>query len=134
MAALRVLVVEDDTNVGALLAETLEAIGHEVCAIATTEADAVSAALRLRPDLMIVDVWLGDGNGVSAVAAIERSISIPHFFITDDYRRVQTFEPGAVVIRKPVSQADLAGAITLALDIAAMATERISAGRRVRNG
>ena len=58
MKALRALVVEDDAIIGGLLAETLEGLGHTVCAVERNAADAVAAALRWRPDLMIVDVGL----------------------------------------------------------------------------
>jgi DNA-binding response OmpR family regulator len=65
MKALRVLIVEDDALIGILLAEMLAEMGHVVCAIETTDADAVTAAVRCRPDLIIADVQLGDGSGVS---------------------------------------------------------------------
>ena len=61
MTALRVLVVEDDAEIGDLLTEMLEEMGHSVCAVAATEADAVKAAAREKPDLMMVDVALGKG-------------------------------------------------------------------------
>jgi len=43
MKALRTLVVEDDAIIGALLAETLEGLGHTVCAVERNVANAVSA-------------------------------------------------------------------------------------------
>ena len=49
MTALRVLVVEDDALIGALLAEMLAGMGHDVCGIEATEAAAVSAEARCRP-------------------------------------------------------------------------------------
>jgi DNA-binding NarL/FixJ family response regulator len=55
MAALSVLVVEDDALIGMLLAEMLEDMGHNVCAIANAEEDAVADATRYKPGLMIVD-------------------------------------------------------------------------------
>jgi CheY-like chemotaxis protein len=55
MKALRVLVVEDDVLIGMLFADALAAMGYDVCAIEATEADAVAAAARYKPDLMIVD-------------------------------------------------------------------------------
>ena len=67
MKMLRVLVVEDDTITGILLGELLTSMGYDVCAIESTEANAVTAAARCRPDVMIVDVHLGDGSGVSAM-------------------------------------------------------------------
>jgi len=114
MKALNVLVIEDDSLIGMLLGETLEEMGHDVCAIESTEADAVNAAARCSPDLMIVDVWLGDGNGVSAVEEIFRKGAIPHVFVTGDIARVQLFKPGAIVIQKPYRESDLAAAIVRA--------------------
>ncbi len=59
MNALRILVVEDNAVIGMLLSLTLKAMGHEVCAVETSEEGAVAAALRCRPDLMVVDAALG---------------------------------------------------------------------------
>src|ERR1700733_10116968 len=58
MNALRTLIVEDDAMIAGLLAETLEGLGHGVCAVETNVARAVAAASRWHPDLMIVDVGL----------------------------------------------------------------------------
>ncbi len=116
MAALRVLVVEDDAIIGALLAEMLEGMGHDVCAVEATEADAVTAAARWRPDLMIVDVRLGDGSGVSAVDEIHRTGPVPHVFVSADISRLQALRPGAAIIQKPYREADLARVIRRALD------------------
>jgi DNA-binding response OmpR family regulator len=65
MKALRTLIVEDDATIGGLLAETLEGFGHRVCAVETNVANAVAAASRCRPDLMIVDVGLGEASGIA---------------------------------------------------------------------
>jgi two-component system, response regulator PdtaR len=43
MKTIRILVVEDDPMLGDLLAEMLQTMGHEVCGVETTEADAVTA-------------------------------------------------------------------------------------------
>src|ERR1700722_4237230 len=71
--ALRVLVVEDDAMIGVLLGEMLEGMGYGVCGIEATEGDAVTAAARYKPDLMIVDVHLGEGSGVSAIDTIHQA-------------------------------------------------------------
>ena len=77
MKALRILVVEDDAMIGGLLAETLEDLGHVVCAVETNAANAVAAAARHHPDLMIVDVGLGEASGIAAVKEILRSGFVP---------------------------------------------------------
>ena len=115
MKALRVLVIEDDAIIGMLLSELLTGMGHGICAIAATEGEAVIAATRHRPDLMIVDAGLGRGSGVSAVEEILRAGPIAHLYLTGDPTRVQSRKAGAVVVRKPFRQAELARAIDLAL-------------------
>ena len=118
MAALRVLLVEDEPVIAMLLAEVLDGMGYEVCAIEATEADAVAAAVRCRPDLMIVDARLGAGSGVSAVEEILRAGPIPHVFVSGDSSSVQALRPDAVVMQKPFREADLARAIQRALGAA----------------
>src|SRR5580704_276783 len=120
MKVLRVLVAEDDTITGMLLAELLKSMGDDVCAIESTEADAVTAAARWKPDLMIVDVRLGEGSGVAAVDEIHRASPIPHVFVSADISRVQALRPGAAIIQKPYREADLARVIRLALDAPAV--------------
>jgi DNA-binding response OmpR family regulator len=110
--------VEDDAIIGMLLADMLAEMGHSVCAIEATEADAVAAAHRYRPDLMIVDAWLGNGSGVSAVEEIHRTESISHIFISGDASGVAGLRPDAVVVQKPFGEWDLAQAIQRALTAA----------------
>ncbi len=115
MKGLRVLLAEDDALIGMLLAEILAEMGHEVCAIEATEADAVTAAVRLRPDLIILDVRLANGNGISAIEAILHTGFVPHLFISGDRSYVLARRPGAVVIQKPFREPDLGKAIQSAL-------------------
>jgi two-component system, response regulator PdtaR len=115
MTALRVLVVEDDALIGMLLAEMLEEMGHDVCAVAFTQADAVTAAARCKPDLMIVDARLGDGSGVSAVEDILRTGPVPHVFVTGDIAKVKATRPGSVTLQKPFLESELGQAIQRAL-------------------
>lgn len=119
MMALRIVVVEDDAVIGMLLAETLAALGHEVCAVEATEAGAVAAAARHRPDLMIVDMHLASGSGPSAMAAIACAGPVPHVLITG--HGLHRALPGAVVLSKPFREADLVQAIGRVLGTGAVA-------------
>jgi len=116
VAGLRVLVVEDDTMIGMLLGWMLEEMGHKVCSIEATEADAVTAAAQYQPDLLIVDAWLGDGSGVIAVDEILRHGFIPHLFISGNIARVKALRPDAAMLEKPFGEAALARAINHALE------------------
>ena len=116
MKPLRILLVEDDKLIGALLAEMLDDMGHSVCGVETTEAAAVSAALLQRPDLMIVDARLATGSGIAAIAEIFRTVSIPHIFVTGD--RMAAGPTFALVLQKPFTQRTLAHAIQNTVDLA----------------
>jgi CheY-like chemotaxis protein len=115
MKALRVLVIEDDALIAMLLSELLAGMGHDVCATAASEAEAMIAAARYDPDLMIVDARLGRGSGVSAVEEILRAGPLAHVFISGDAEAVRVRKPNAVVVRKPFGEAELAKAIDTAL-------------------
>lgn len=116
----RVLVVEDDAMIGVLLGEMLEGMGYDVCGIEATETDAVTAAARYRPDLMIVDVQLGDGSGVSAIDTIQRAMPVPHVFVSGDIARLRALKPGSIAIQKPYRESELALVIQRALHPAAI--------------
>jgi CheY-like chemotaxis protein len=113
--ALRILVVEDDAMIGELLAETLEDLGHTVCAVETRAASAVAAAVRCHPDLMIVDVGLGEASGIAAVKEILQAGFVPHVFVTGDALRHLPLGPSAVLIQKPFREPDIVRAIERAL-------------------
>jgi CheY-like chemotaxis protein len=115
MKALRILVVEDDAMIGELLAETLEDLGHFVCAVETNAANAVDAAACHCPDLMIVDVGLGEASGVAAVNEILRGGFVPHVFVTGDALRDVSLGSHAVLIQKPFRESDIVQAIERAL-------------------
>ncbi len=124
-APLRVLVVEDDVIIGLGLAQMLGDLGFEVCAIETTEAGAVAAASRCKPDLMIVDAHLDPGNsGVAAVESILQGGPTPYLFISGG--RVPESRPGAIVLQKPFFESNLTEAIQRALETAAPAVERMA--------
>ena len=105
MRPLRVLVVEDDPMIGPLLAEVLEDLGHVVVAVVVDADAAVAAAGDCRPDLMIVDIKLGERSGVAAVREILRDGFVPHVFVTGDLLRNLELGPDAVLIQKPYRRA-----------------------------
>ena len=115
MIGLRVLVVEDETILAMLVADLLAEMGHEVCAIEATEAGAISAAVRCRPDLMIVDMHLTDGSGATAVEAILRAEFVPHVFVSGDSHCRATAVSSSVVLQKPFRESDIVRSIATAL-------------------
>lgn len=115
MNKLRVMIVEDNRLIAELLAELVDAMGHDVCAVESSESGSVAAARRLRPDLMIVDAHLLEGSGIGAVEAITRDVHIPHIFVSGDACAVRLLKPRATVLQKPYFEQDLRLAIRSAL-------------------
>jgi len=111
MSGCRILVVEDEPLIAMFLREFLELIGHDVCAVATTEDEAVMAAGALHPTLLIVDEHLKQGSGLAAMDRIESTGAIPHIFVSGDVKRIHDLRPGSEVLRKPYTPDDLEQAI-----------------------
>jgi CheY-like chemotaxis protein len=109
MTALSVLIVEDDAMIGQTLAEILENMGHRVCAIVATEDEAVADAMRHQPGLMLVDLNLQEGNGISALDRILKNDPKPCVVMSG--APIQAGRPNATVLRKPFTKQDLAQAI-----------------------
>ena len=125
MKQLRILVVEDDLLIGPIFAEMLEELGHFVCAVAVDSARALIAATRCHPDLMIVDVRLGDESGIDVVRQILRERLVPHVFVTGDQLDNLSLGPDAIVVQKPFHESDIVAAIDRAIGNTARRTEPI---------
>jgi len=119
LKALRILIVEDDKAMVMLISMTLEEMGHEVCDTECTAEGAIAAAISSRPDLIISDVKLLEGNGIDVIDRICRNGFIPHIFASGDISLVSDLRPDAVAIQKPFSYGQLLVAIDRAMTIAA---------------
>jgi len=80
----RILVVEDEPDVAALLRSRLESHGYEVCVEGGGRA-AVAQAQVLRPDLVILDLMLPDMDGFAVSEELRhlyRPWSVPVLMLT----------------------------------------------------
>ena len=76
----RLLIVEDDYLVGMTVEATLVDAGHEVLALVTTGEEAVTKGIKLRPDLVLMDIRLaGEMTGIEAAIEL-RAAGIPSLF------------------------------------------------------
>ena len=114
----RVLIIEDEAVIAMDLNDLVTAAGHEVCAMETTAAGAVTAAKRERPDLVLADIQLADGSsGIDAVKEILASFVVPVIFITAFPARLLTGErpEPTFLITKPYSPDMVRAAVSQAL-------------------
>jgi DNA-binding response OmpR family regulator len=111
----RVLIVEDEPIIAILLRMVVSRMGHAVIGIEAREDGAVIAALRDRPELILIDQGLRHGTGTAAMQRILREGFIPHVFISGHEIDPALLGPGIGALRKPFSDAALEAAITGAL-------------------
>jgi two-component system OmpR family response regulator len=78
----KLLVVDDEPNIAALLAATLRLVGFEV-RVAATGTEALSAATEFSPDLMVLDVMLPDVDGFEVARRLRATgRPVPVLFLT----------------------------------------------------
>jgi two-component system, OmpR family, response regulator len=118
-ASPRLLVVDDEATILELLSGSLRLAGFEVVTAASGAA-AVRAAAVSRPDLVLLDVMLPDGDGFGALRRIRSGGSeVPVIFLTarDEVAdRVNGFAVGGDdYVTKPFSLEELLGRIRAVL-------------------
>src|ERR1700726_2110547 len=111
----RLLVVDDEATILELLSGSLRLAGFEVMT-ATSGAEAVRAAASGRPDLVLMDVMMPDGDGFEALRRIRSGgAEVPVIFLTarDEVPdRVAGFALGGDdYVTKPFSLDELLGRI-----------------------
>jgi DNA-binding response OmpR family regulator len=80
----KVLIVEDNDDVRSMLSTFLGSKGYAVTSAAAA-VEGVSAAVRTRPDLILMDLGLPDADGLSAVRAIRSDaglVGVPILIVT----------------------------------------------------
>ncbi|MGW7685602.1 response regulator [Kribbella sp. NPDC054772] len=71
---IRVMIVDDHPMWREGVARDLGSRGYDVCATAADVASAVKIALATRPDVVVMDLQLGDGSGVDATREITAAL------------------------------------------------------------
>jgi PAS domain S-box-containing protein len=81
VGSLRILMIEDHKDTALVMARMLEDIGHHVVP-ANSVASAIDVLTREKFDLIISDIGLPDGNGVSLIHAVRAFCSTPAIALT----------------------------------------------------
>jgi DNA-binding response OmpR family regulator len=127
MARRKILLVEDELSISEPLARALEREGFDV-AIADTAAAAVEGFRARRPDLVLLDVMLPDGDGRDVLRQLRQVSRVPVVMLTargEEMDRVLGLELGADdYVTKPFSAAELVARIRAVLRRAADEPER----------
>ena len=120
MATVRILIVEDEPLIAEDLQATLEDLGYAVCGRVHRSRDALTAIVAERPDLVLLDIQLGDGpDGVELAETLSARARIPFIYVTSHsdkgtLDRVKRTCPAGFII-KPFDDDDLHTQIEIGL-------------------
>ncbi len=120
MDKVHVLIVEDEAIVSMDLRHKLEALGYSVPAEIRSGEEAVAAASRLHPDVVLMDIRLsGEMDGIDAAGEIRRRFNIPVVYLTahddqDTLERARTTESSGYIL-KPINETELRAGVEIAI-------------------
>ncbi|MDT8991199.1 response regulator [Curvibacter sp. APW13] len=116
--SLRVLVVEDDREIRALLQSSLSVEGFEVVtAVSVREAQALVD--HTAPDVIVLDLGLPDGDGITLVRAVRKQHTTPILVVSarhQETQKIALLDAGADdYLTKPFAVGELLARIRVAL-------------------
>jgi CheY-like chemotaxis protein len=104
----RVLVVEDEAITGLSFCNLVDVWGYGECELAVSPEQAMAALERERPEVLLMDINLGEGKegGIDLAARIRQEADIPVIFVTGysdeaTRKRASAVSPWAFLV-KPV--------------------------------
>ena len=102
----RVLVVEDEAEIRRFVSQSLEREGLEVHQADSLQRGLIEAGTR-RPDMLVLDLGLPDGDGVDLIRELRKWSNIPVLVLSariDEADKIEALDAGAEVhaLRRPV--------------------------------
>lgn len=121
MAAIRILIVEDERIVALNLKQRLLKLGYEVPAIASSAEQALFFVSRENPDLVLMDIHIdGDIDGIDTAQQLIDLYRVPIIYLTayseeSTLARARATKPYGYLL-KPFSERDLHATLQMALE------------------
>lgn len=120
MGSAKVLIVDDERLVALDLSQTAERFGYDVVGIASTGDDAIRMASTLKPDIVLLDIFIeGDLDGIDVATRLKAESDVPFIFVTassdtNTFERAKLTQPYGYII-KPFEEHAVYAAIETAL-------------------
>lgn len=116
---LRVSVGQHNLVTGHALAADLRKVGCQPLRVATTATELIQHARDDKPDLLVADIRLAEGDGIAASDAVYRERPLPIILLSAHVERemVQRAEAGHALayLKTPIEPAELDAAIRVAV-------------------
>ncbi len=116
----KVLIVEDNRIVGEDIKQQLTGMGYTVSGVVTSGKKALEAADQNTPDVVIMDIELGEGmNGIDTAAELRRKFQVPIIYLTayadkETVNRAKMTEPFGYLV-KPFEIKELQTTVEIAI-------------------
>ena len=110
------LIIEDEFLLAFSVEEALRNLGYSTFDVVRSAREAIAAAERQCPDLVIADHQIIDGTGVDAVRVICADKSIPVVFVTGSRSLVRQQLQEAFIVDKPFNYERLKAAVSDAVE------------------
>ena len=108
---LRIVIADDEVDMRDYLQKVLPRWGHLVVGVAENGTQLASECRKTRPDLVITDLKMPDGDGVTAIEEIWRDQQVPVVVISAYPQDIPDWLRGhpqlVSVLIKPIKTADL---------------------------
>ncbi|WP_024593119.1 MULTISPECIES: response regulator [unclassified Pseudoalteromonas] len=134
---MKLLIIEDDINLASTLARRLTKQGF-ICEVAHNQSDALLTARKLLPDFVLLDMKLGDDNGLALIKPLRSLLTQAHIVLLTGFASIATAVEAMRLgandyLTKPVDMATLLKALNTepvasassAIDDAVMSPERL---------
>ena len=71
---MNVFLVEDSPNIRSLIRLCIESIGGRIAGEADSQQQAITEVCLLKPDIVIIDLWLREGSGFTVIQALKAQL------------------------------------------------------------
>jgi DNA-binding NarL/FixJ family response regulator len=89
---MRCLIVDDNGSFISAARAFLEQDGLSIVGVAATTAEALRRAETLRPDVILVDIFLGDESGLGLVARLHKTAGAPAVILISTHAETDVSE------------------------------------------
>jgi two-component system, OmpR family, KDP operon response regulator KdpE len=129
--AARILIIEDEATIRRFVRQALEAEGHQVFEADGVQRGLIDAGTR-KPDLLILDLGLPDGDGVGLIRDLRGWSTVPVVVLsarTDEADKIEALDAGADdFLVKPFSVGELLARVRAGLRRHARSADAASSG------
>ena len=108
------LIIDDNLIVSRVIQDSLEPLGFRTFDYAWTEIEAVAAAAKHPPDLLVIGDSIEEGSAIDAARHISADRSMPVLMVTADRCRAERQLPSDGLLSGPFHISELQDALTSA--------------------